>query len=643
MFLHVLSPLRRGLLPLALLAIAAACDDHPASPDAQPADASLDRAATIETLTCTVTVRTGEIVCASEGQEDPGEVGTEVVLNPAGKFVSFNTSNTSYVGETYTFDATVTNLIKQTLGVSRNGQYDGNGIRVFFTQLPVATSGTGTITVNGAETGKVTQAGQTFYRYPQTLAPNATSQPLQWNFTVPATVTTFTFSVLVAASVQYPHGWVEITTGGILRVPRSAVKTLSAVVRDYRGRDITASAGPIVWTVADPSVATTAGSTLTAAAVSGFSTLTATNGNRLGEAQLIVGEPFTQLTGGGGHTCGLTASGRAWCWGANGSGQLGNNSTADRLTPVDVHIQQGGINLVQIAAGANHTCALSSTGQVWCWGLNSSGQLGNNSTTNRRTPVAVQQGALSFVRIAAGAFHTCVRTATGATYCWGANNKGQVGDNTTTNRLTPTAVQGSIPSDNLALGREHSCGATSDTWCWGDNSSGQLGNNSTVQSNVPVRVKQGTLGHVKIVAGAYFTCRLFRGQPWCWGANESGQLGNGTTSARYTPVSVALFDIAQISAGYAHACGRGYSSSQSYCWGDNTFGQLGDNTVVDRLTPVVVQQGATSYVEIATGSYHSCGRVATGRAFCWGLNSTGQVGDNSTTQRNTPVAVQGAP
>src|SRR5664280_501068 len=185
-----------------------------------------------------------------------------------------------------------------------------------------------------------------------------------------------------------------------------------------------------------------------------------------------------QVVTGLAHTCALAPSGQAYCWGYNAYGQLGDNSTTDRSTPVAV--QQGGVTFTSIAAGLNFTCGLTGAGAAWCWGYNTHGGLGDNTTNGRLTPVAVQQGAVTFTSIVAGSVQTCGLTSAGAAWCWGYNAYGQLGDNSTTQRLTPVGVQqGGVTFASITAGQYHTCGLTSASaaWCWGYNAYGQLGDN----------------------------------------------------------------------------------------------------------------------------------------------------------------------
>ena len=350
----------------------------------------------------------------------------------------------------------------------------------------------------------------------------------------------------------------------------------------------------------------------------------------------------TSLAVGNFYTCALVGGG-VKCWGINSNGQLGDGTIMQRLTPVVVTGLASGV--IAIAAGQAHTCALTSGGGVKCWGNNGNGQLGDNSTTQRLTPVNVSGLASGVVAIAAGQSHTCAVTSAGAVKCWGLNTSGQLGDNTIAQRITPTAVSGlTSGATAVAGGNAHTCALVSGgVKCWGQNSNGQLGDNSQSQRLTPVDVIGLTSGATAIVAGYLHSCaRTVATGMQCWGYNAHGELGDSTLVAqRLAPVDVLNMTSGVIAsaAGFRHTCAVTGGGAVS-CWGDDTNGQLGDNATTQRLTPAIVM-GQPSVKAMSGGGLHTCAIVDAGAVKCWGANDQGQLGDNSNAQRVTPVIVAG--
>ncbi|MBS0556173.1 MAG: RCC1 repeat-containing protein [Proteobacteria bacterium] len=377
------------------------------------------------------------------------------------------------------------------------------------------------------------------------------------------------------------------------------------------------------------------------------------NGSTTNSATPVVvsglGSGVAAIAAGAFHTCALTTAGAVKCWGYNGNGQLGDGSTTDRSTPVAV--SGLGSDVAAIAAGFNHTCAVTTAGAVKCWGWNYYGQLGDGSTTSRTTPVAVSGLSSGMSAIAAGVYHTCALTTGGSVKCWGSNVSGQLGDGSNTDHDTPVAVSGlGSGVAAIAAGGYHTCALTTAIVlkCWGSNSNGQLGNASTSDSNTPVNVLDGVnylpvQGVAAIAAGYSHTCTLSAaGAVKCWGNNVYGQLGDGSVTDRVTPVAVSGLSsgVAAIAAGGHHTCVLTTAGAVK-CWGGNDFGQLGDGSATDRTTPVVVSGLGSGVAAITAGSNHTCALTTAGAVKCWGFNLLGEIGDGSTTNRSTPVAVSG--
>ncbi|MEP7096628.1 MAG: Ig-like domain repeat protein [Dokdonella sp.] len=352
----------------------------------------------------------------------------------------------------------------------------------------------------------------------------------------------------------------------------------------------------------------------------------------------------TAITAGTNHSCAITASGGIKCWGDNSAGQLGDGFGTQRQTAVDVTGLGSGV--AAVTAGGNHSCALTAAGGVKCWGANGSGELGDNSTTARSTPVAVNGLGSGIAALSAGSTHTCAVTTGGGVKCWGSNSSGELGDNSTTQRLTPVDVPGLTSGvAAVAAGGDHSCALTTGggVKCWGGNSFGQLGDSSVTQRMAPVNVTGLTSGVAAIAVGNTHSCaRTTGGGVKCWGANSSGQLGDNSTTARTAPVNVSglTTGVSAVTAGHSHTCAL-TTSGAAKCWGYNIFGQLGDGTVTQRLTQVAVAGLTSGVAAINAGDYHTCAVTTGGGAKCWGYDAAGQLGDNGTSPRLTAVDVVG--
>jgi alpha-tubulin suppressor-like RCC1 family protein len=355
--------------------------------------------------------------------------------------------------------------------------------------------------------------------------------------------------------------------------------------------------------------------------------------------------------GGGGDLganfgCVLTAGGGVKCWGLNMYGMLGDGTTASRSTPVDVSGFSGGV--AKISAGGGHTCGLTTEGGVKCLGYNPYGQLGDGTTTQRLTPVPVSGLSSGVAAITAGDSHTCALTESGAVKCWGSNAEGRLGDGTATDRSTPVDVWGlSAGVGAISAGGSHTCAMNSSggVKCWGGNSAGQRGDGTTTTgtttSSSPVDVVSLSSGVAAISAGGSHTCALTSSsEVKCWGNNSSGQLGDGTTTSRSTPVKVLglSFSVSAIAAGGSHTCVL-TTNGGVMCWGRNDAGQLGDGTTTSRSAPVHVSGLSIGVAVILAGDSHTCALTISGEVKCWGQNYAGQLGDGTTTSRSTPVAV----
>jgi len=383
--------------------------------------------------------------------------------------------------------------------------------------------------------------------------------------------------------------------------------------------------------------------------------LQAADGSPIGNAAVTT---TFMVAGGEYHSCAVTdEGGPLQCWGKNVSGQLGDDSNDQSETPVGVNGLSTGIKAVD--GGYDHSCAVTSGGGVKCWGANSKGQLGNGYWTQSLVPVDVKNDDDSpisdAVAVSTGQDHSCALTSGGNVKCWGYNGYGQLGDNSDANRnkaVVVTTTTGSPLTGIKAidLGDAHSCALTTggSVKCWGSGIYGKLGDGNGIAhyEMMPVNVI-GLSGVATISAGFHHTCAVLTDRTAkCWGYNSNGQLGNGLVNMFYaTPQMVSgLTKGVAIAAGREHTCAL-LSTGAAKCWGDNYYGQLGDNKASGGTSNVPVDvsglaSGSTA-LAIGLGNDHSCAIFDGYGVKCWGSNSNGQLGDDSTANRNTPVNVDG--
>jgi alpha-tubulin suppressor-like RCC1 family protein len=255
---------------------------------------------------------------------------------------------------------------------------------------------------------------------------------------------------------------------------------------------------------------------------------------------VVGGATFRFVTLGGGHTCGVTTAGVSLCWGYGGLGQLGAGvGQFYNSTPAAVAVADGQV-FDSLSAGAEHTCGLTAEGEAFCWGANHRGQLGDGTTEHRSLPTPVQ-GGLTFRSLRAAGTTTCGITIAGAAYCWGLGEFGQLGAGDLESSSTPTLVHGGLVFTSLSTFGTHACGLTptGDAYCWGSNFDGKLGDGTTTDRRVPTLVTGG-LTFISLSAGAGHTCGLVsNGALFCWGANYAGQLGDGTRESTPHPRRIA--------------------------------------------------------------------------------------------------------
>jgi alpha-tubulin suppressor-like RCC1 family protein len=361
----------------------------------------------------------------------------------------------------------------------------------------------------------------------------------------------------------------------------------------------------------------------------------------------------TMISAGTFYACGI-AGGQASCWGFGSAGNLGDGSFGNSQVPVPVDTSGAlaGQTLTQIsaAAGGFTTCALDTAGDAYCWGLH---DLGDGGTGNSAVPVAVQMpAARTFTDISAGGAGACAVDIYAHVYCWGNGT------------LVPALIEtGALREKSLtqvSVGQGSACAIdrSGHAYCWGANESGQLGDGSTASSTVPVAVDpSGALAGQtlrQISVGENEACAVdTAGQSYCWGGGMYGDLGDGSAAGSDVPAPVdtsgalAGQDVTSISTDGQFTCALS-SAGRAYCWGLNFGGQLGNGTVLDSAVPVAVRTdgplAGTALTQLSAGWTVTCAEGSPGGFYCWGANFAGQLGDDTSAgQSDVPVAVGSRP
>jgi alpha-tubulin suppressor-like RCC1 family protein len=333
----------------------------------------------------------------------------------------------------------------------------------------------------------------------------------------------------------------------------------------------------------------------------------------------------------------------AYAFGENNSGELGDGAITNRASPVSV---VGVQYWTQVSAGGDHSIGVDSSGAAWGWGENG-GRLGDCTTADRRIPRRVVGGFTDWCQVSAGnAFSVGVRK-NGTAWAWGTNISAQLGDNTGTNKSSPILVVGGFTDwRSVSAGYVHSLGFRTNgtAWSWGTNSSAQLGDGTTNQRSSPVSVVGGFTDWCQVSAGRTHSLAVrCNGSAWAWGANTCGVLGDNTTTNRSSPVSVVgdFTDWCQVSAGRCHSLGVRCNGT-AWAWGHGATGRLGDNTVTDKSSPVSVVGGFTDWCQVSASlQCYSLAVRQNGTAWAWGHNGYGQLGDGTTVSKSSPVSVVG--
>jgi len=329
-------------------------------------------------------------------------------------------------------------------------------------------------------------------------------------------------------------------------------------------------------------------------------------------------------------------------WGFNTYGGLGDNTTTYRYFP-DQTIARGN-NWKMVSTGTWVTAAVKADGTLWLWGGNFYGNLGDNTRTDKSSPVQTVAFGNNWKQVSIG--HVSLDTAAiktdGTLWTWGRNSNGQLGNNTTVDRSSPVQT--------VAFGtnwKQVECGynctlsiKTDGTlWCWGQNAYGKLGNNTTTNCSSPVQTVTFGINWKQVSAGFHF-CGAVKtdGTLWTWGRNNYGQLGDNTATNRSSPVQTVTFGTNwnSLSCGNLHAGGI-KTDGTLWLWGNNSSGEIGDNTTISRSSPVQTVAFGTSWKSVACGSTSTVAIKKDGTLWCWGDNTWGALGDNTGVNKSSPV------
>jgi len=362
---------------------------------------------------------------------------------------------------------------------------------------------------------------------------------------------------------------------------------------------------------------------------------------------------YRSMSAGSGVTCGIRNDGGVACWGTNGVGNLGIGTigggySGNYPTPQNV-VGLSGATVLSLSTTYATTCALLADKTVRCWGDNSSGQIGDGTTTNRHTPTQMS-GVTDAIAVAAGMSHTCVLHEDTTVSCVGNNYRAQLGDGTTTNRLSLTPVPGLSGVTQILAGAEHTCAATAaGVYCWGRTDDYQSGVMNAIHVANPHLISLPS-AVTSLAMGYSHTCAsLDDGTVRCWGSNYHGQMGTGQSFSQLnktaSPVTVqGLSDVVMLGGGgYGHHVCALRAGGTVSCWGNDNYGQLGDGVAVPSYSvqrSPVATLNLTGLDEVVIGAYFSCARKPDGSAYCFGANYSGQLGNNQYFVQGTGTATQ---
>jgi alpha-tubulin suppressor-like RCC1 family protein len=335
-----------------------------------------------------------------------------------------------------------------------------------------------------------------------------------------------------------------------------------------------------------------------------------------------------------------------WLWGRNETGnptggQLGDNTIVSKSSPIQT--VAGGTNWKQVGFGAYYAAAIKTDGTLWTWGFNGFSTLGDDTNDDRSSPVQTVAGGTNWKQVATGGVHVGAIKTDGTLWLWGLNLYGNVGDNTTTTPVSPVqTISGGTNWKQVSCGGNATtaCIKTDGTlWTWGYNADGTLGDNTIVDKSSPVQTVAGGTNWKQVATGTYHTAAIKTdGTLWIWGSNSSGQLGDNTIVSKSSPIQTVAggTNWKQVTGGdFYTACIK--TDGTLWTWGSNDNGQLGNNTTTDKSSPIQTVSGGTNWKQVACGSYHTTAIKTDGTLWLWGLNDYGQLGDETVVSKSSPI------
>ncbi len=344
------------------------------------------------------------------------------------------------------------------------------------------------------------------------------------------------------------------------------------------------------------------------------------------------GKSWQSISVGPSHTVAILSDGTLWAWGLNNSGQLGDQTIISRISPVQI----GSDTWKMASAGSTFSAAIRYDNALLLWGLNTSGQLGTNDYISRSSPTIIPS---TWKNISLGGNYVMAIDSNNRLYAWGNNTIGLLGLSSTSGIATPMqvftntqlATWNKISTGDLATFAVRNDGSL---WSWGNNTYGQLGFASATEST-PMFVSGNSWSVLSSCTGHAIAIQS-DGSLWAWGLNTNGQLGDGTTTAKSSPVKIGTSSWSAVAAGTSHSVAL-RTDGVLFTWGAGTSGRLGDSTTVSKSSPV--QIGTSSWTAVAAGSGHSVALRTDGALFTWGLNTTGQMGDSTAVSKSSPVQI----